>query len=118
MNCSIFSEVPKEPMVSMKSGLLYEKRLIERHISAYNEAKTNISCKHSWDAWNVPNIFSETIVAFIHGSCQHYFYKLEYGKCPITGEPLSVDDIVPIKTGVRKIISVNKQTFAGCKVKI
>ncbi|XP_028117088.1 uncharacterized protein LOC114314802 isoform X2 [Camellia sinensis] len=55
MNCSIFSEVPKEPMVSMKSGLLYEKRLIERHISAYNEAKTNISCKHSWDAWNVPN---------------------------------------------------------------
>ncbi|KAF5950692.1 hypothetical protein HYC85_012685 [Camellia sinensis] len=56
MNCSISGEVPEEPVVSMKSGLLYEKRLIERHIS-------------------------------------------EYGKCPITGEPLSVDDIVPIKTG-------------------
>ncbi|KAL7220046.1 hypothetical protein ACSBR2_012998 [Camellia fascicularis] len=55
MNCSISGEVPEEPVVSMKSGLLYEKRLIERHIS-------------------------------------------EYGKCPITGEPLSVDDIVPIKT--------------------
>uniref|UniRef100_A0A5B6ZJI8 Pre-mRNA-processing factor 19 n=1 Tax=Davidia involucrata TaxID=16924 RepID=A0A5B6ZJI8_DAVIN len=56
MNCSISGEVPEEPVVSKKSGLLYEKRLIERHIS-------------------------------------------DYGKCPITGEPLTMDDIVPIKTG-------------------
>ncbi|XP_059632306.1 pre-mRNA-processing factor 19 [Cornus florida] len=56
MNCSISGEVPEEPVVSKKSGLLYEKRLIERHIS-------------------------------------------DYGKCPITGEPLNMDDIVPIKTG-------------------
>ncbi|KAH7859217.1 hypothetical protein Vadar_033272 [Vaccinium darrowii] len=56
MNCSISGEIPEEPVVSKKSGLLYEKRLIERHIS-------------------------------------------DYGKCPITGEPLSMEDIVPIKTG-------------------
>ncbi|GER52232.1 pre-mRNA-processing factor-like protein [Striga asiatica] len=56
MNCSISGEVPEEPVVSKSSGLLFEKRLIERHIS-------------------------------------------DYGKCPITGEPLTVDDIVPIKSG-------------------
>ncbi|KAL5542356.1 hypothetical protein UlMin_010066 [Ulmus minor] len=56
MNCAISGEVPEEPIVSKKSGLLFEKRLIERHIS-------------------------------------------DYGKCPITGEPLTMDDIVPIKTG-------------------
>ncbi|KAJ8539694.1 hypothetical protein K7X08_013946 [Anisodus acutangulus] len=56
MNCSISGEVPEEPVVSTKSGLLFEKRLIERHIS-------------------------------------------DYGKCPVTGEPLTMDDIVPVKTG-------------------
>ncbi|KAL2993681.1 hypothetical protein AAZX31_10G126700 [Glycine max] len=56
MNCSISGEVPEDPVVSRNSGLLFEKRLIERHIS-------------------------------------------DYGKCPITGEPLTMDDIVPIKTG-------------------
>ncbi|KAJ7979796.1 pre-mRNA-processing factor 19-like [Quillaja saponaria] len=56
MNCAISGEVPEEPVVSRNSGLLFEKRLIERHI-------------------------------------------LDYGKCPITGEPLSLDDIVPIKSG-------------------
>ncbi|XP_038720575.1 pre-mRNA-processing factor 19 homolog 1-like [Tripterygium wilfordii] len=56
MNCSISGEVPEEPVVSRTSGLLFEKRLIERHIS-------------------------------------------DYGKCPITSEPLAMDDIVPVKTG-------------------
>ncbi|KAI4318162.1 hypothetical protein L6164_025965 [Bauhinia variegata] len=56
MNCSISGEVPEEPVVSTKSGLLFEKRLIERHIS-------------------------------------------DYGKCPVTGEPLTSEDIVPIKAG-------------------
>ncbi|KAK6138766.1 hypothetical protein DH2020_027494 [Rehmannia glutinosa] len=56
MNCSISGEVPEEPVISKSSGLLFEKRLIERHIS-------------------------------------------DYGKCPITGEPLTMDDIVPIKSG-------------------
>ncbi|KAF8388285.1 hypothetical protein HHK36_026951 [Tetracentron sinense] len=49
-------EVPVEPVVSKKSGLLFGKGLIERHIS-------------------------------------------DYGKCPITGESLSMDDIVPVKAG-------------------
>ncbi|XP_048334064.1 pre-mRNA-processing factor 19 [Ziziphus jujuba] len=56
MNCAISGEVPEEPVVSRTSGLLFEKRLIERHIS-------------------------------------------DYGKCPITGEPLTMDDVIPIKTG-------------------
>ncbi|XP_076959781.1 pre-mRNA-processing factor 19-like isoform X1 [Bidens hawaiensis] len=56
MNCSISGEVPEEPVVSKSSGLLFEKRLIERHI-------------------------------------------LDYGKCPVTGEALTMDDLVPIKTG-------------------
>ncbi|PKI50090.1 hypothetical protein CRG98_029528 [Punica granatum] len=56
MNCSISGEVPEEPVVSKKSGMLFERRLIERHIS-------------------------------------------DYGKCPVTGEQLSMDDIVPIKAG-------------------
>ncbi|KAK9287764.1 hypothetical protein L1049_016204 [Liquidambar formosana] len=56
MNCSISGEVPEEPVILKNSGLLFERRLIERHIS-------------------------------------------DYGKCPITGEPLTMDDIIPIKTG-------------------
>ncbi|CAK8570585.1 unnamed protein product [Lathyrus sativus] len=56
MNCSISGEVPEEPVVSKSSGLLFEKRLIERHIQ-------------------------------------------DYGKCPVTGEPLTMDDIVSINTG-------------------
>ncbi|XP_050215859.1 pre-mRNA-processing factor 19-like [Mercurialis annua] len=56
MHCSISGELPEEPVVSLKSGLVFEKRLIERHIS-------------------------------------------DYGKCPITSEPLTMDDILSVKTG-------------------
>lgn len=55
MICSISGEVPEEPVLSKKSGLLFEKRLIERHIE-------------------------------------------EYGKCPVTKEELTLDDIIPVKT--------------------
>ncbi|VFQ85430.1 unnamed protein product [Cuscuta campestris] len=71
MNCSISGEVPEEPVVSLKSGLLFDKRLIERHI-------------------------------------------LDYGKCPVTGEPLTVDDVVPIKTGkIVKPRSVQAESIPG-----
>ncbi|KAI5649722.1 hypothetical protein M9H77_35727 [Catharanthus roseus] len=56
MICSISGEAPVEPVVSKKSGLLFERRLIERHIS-------------------------------------------DSGKCPVTGEPLTMEDIVPVKAG-------------------
>ncbi|KAL6526721.1 hypothetical protein OROGR_015811 [Orobanche gracilis] len=35
----------------------------------------------------------------------------DYGKCPITGEPLAMDDIVPIKSGKNS----EAPTSAGCK---
>ncbi|KAF4364824.1 hypothetical protein G4B88_003794 [Cannabis sativa] len=57
MNCAISGEVPEEPVVSKNSGLLFEKRLIERHISV--------------GIWKMPN----------------------------NSEPLTMDDIVPVKTG-------------------
>ncbi|CAL1384332.1 unnamed protein product [Linum trigynum] len=56
MQCSISGDVPVEPVVNAKSGLLYEKRLIERFID-------------------------------------------DTGKCPVTGETLTTDDLVPIKMG-------------------
>ncbi|CAI0383122.1 unnamed protein product [Linum tenue] len=56
MQCAISGDVPVEPVVNAKSGLLYEKRLIEGFIN-------------------------------------------ETGKCPVTGEPLTGDDLIPIKMG-------------------
>ncbi|KAK8966263.1 U-box domain-containing protein 72 [Platanthera guangdongensis] len=55
MICAISGEVPEEPVISRKSGLLYERRLIERHIA-------------------------------------------DYGKCPVTKEELTMEDILPVKT--------------------
>ncbi|XP_068665081.1 pre-mRNA-processing factor 19-like isoform X2 [Aristolochia californica] len=55
MICAISGEAPEEPVVSKKSGLLFERRLVERHVA-------------------------------------------DYGKCPVTGEPLTMDDIVAVKT--------------------
>ncbi|CAL9780787.1 unnamed protein product [Musa acuminata subsp. burmannicoides] len=55
MICAISGEVPEEPVVSKKSGLLFERRLIEHHIASH-------------------------------------------GKCPVTKEDLTTDDLVPVKT--------------------
>ncbi|WFD42737.1 RING-type E3 ubiquitin transferase [Malassezia psittaci] len=55
MFCAISGEAPKEPVLSKKSGLLFEKRLIERYID-------------------------------------------ENGKDPITGEELSLDDLIAVKS--------------------
>ncbi|CAN1279100.1 Pre-mRNA-processing factor 19 homolog 2, partial [Linum perenne] len=56
MQCAISGDVPVEPVVNAKSGLVYEKRLIERFIN-------------------------------------------DSGKCPVTGELLTADDLIPIKMG-------------------
>ncbi|KAM0949366.1 putative transcription factor WD40-like family [Dioscorea sansibarensis] len=55
MMCSLSNEVPDDPVVSKKSGLLFSRRLVEQHIK-------------------------------------------EYGKCPITKEELTLDDLMPVKT--------------------
>ncbi|CAL9124852.1 unnamed protein product [Musa textilis] len=55
MICAISGEVPEEPVISKKSGLLFERRLIEHHIASH-------------------------------------------GKCPVTKEDLTTDDLVPVKT--------------------
>ncbi|GJN20807.1 hypothetical protein PR202_gb08229 [Eleusine coracana subsp. coracana] len=51
----VSGEVPDEPVVSKKSGLLFERRLIERYVE-------------------------------------------DHGKCPVTKEELSMEDILPVKT--------------------
>ena len=38
-------------------------------------------------------------VPFDKKLCRFPFFVQDYGKCPITGEPLTMDDIVPIQTG-------------------
>mmetsp|Transcript_2602 Transcript_2602/g.4424 ORF Transcript_2602/g.4424 Transcript_2602/m.4424 type:complete len:504 (+) Transcript_2602:171-1682(+) len=55
MFCSITGQVPEQPVVSTKSGLVFERRLVEKFLR-------------------------------------------EKSTCPITGEPLSVDDLLPLKT--------------------
>ncbi|CAL9146387.1 unnamed protein product [Musa hybrid cultivar] len=55
MICAISGEVPEDPVLSKKSGLLFERRLIEHHIASH-------------------------------------------GKCPITKEELTMDDLIPVKT--------------------
>ncbi|KAK8571938.1 hypothetical protein V6N13_047567 [Hibiscus sabdariffa] len=92
MNCSISGEVPEEPVVSKKSGLLYEKRLIERHIADYGK------CPVTGEP-----LTPDDIVPVKTGK--------DYGKCPVTGEPLTPDDIVPVKTG--KIVKPRSLTAAS-----
>eukprot|EP01027_Heterolobosea_sp_BB2_P013847 GEZU01019928.1.p1 GENE.GEZU01019928.1~~GEZU01019928.1.p1 ORF type:complete len:522 (+),score=130.99 GEZU01019928.1:114-1568(+) len=55
MFCSLSGTTPEEPVVSVKSGHLYEKRLIEKYIEAN-------------------------------------------GTDPVTGQPLSKEDLIPVKT--------------------
>mgnify|MGYP001124971007 CR=1 FL=1 len=54
MYCSISGKVPEEPVISRKSGHLFEKRLVEKYIEAN-------------------------------------------GTCPVTGDTLSVDDLLPVQ---------------------
>lgn len=55
MFCAISGNVPEQPVVSVKTGHLYEKRLAEKYVK-------------------------------------------ETGKCPVTGEALTVEDLLPLKT--------------------
>ncbi|XP_042395488.1 pre-mRNA-processing factor 19-like isoform X1 [Zingiber officinale] len=59
MICAISGEVPEEPVVSNKSGHLFERRLIEHHIASH-------------------------------------------GKCPVTKEELTMDDLVVVK--INKVV--------------
>ncbi|KAF5841040.1 pre-mRNA-processing factor 19-like protein [Dunaliella salina] len=54
MFCAISGNVPDQPVVSNKSGHLFEKKLVEKYVR-------------------------------------------ETGKCPITGEPLALEDLLPVK---------------------
>ncbi len=54
MHLAVSGEVPQEPVVSKASGLLFEKRLIEKYIK-------------------------------------------DQGKCPVTGEDLSAEDLLTVQ---------------------
>merc|ERR1719487_2942646 len=54
MFCAISGNAPEHPVVSTKSGHLFEQSVVEKYIEST-------------------------------------------GKCPVTGEPLSVDDLLPLK---------------------
>jgi pre-mRNA-processing factor 19 len=82
MFCNICGQIPEDPVVSKKSGHLYERRLITKYIE-------------------------------------------EHGTDPITGESLSLDDLLPIKTqgvttnggstqgGIKAPRSVNATSIPG-----
>ncbi|EFJ38655.1 ubiquitin-protein ligase, PUB59 [Selaginella moellendorffii] len=55
MFCAISGLTPEEPVISKRSGLLFERRLIEKHLA-------------------------------------------ENGTCPVTGESLTEEDLLPVKT--------------------
>jgi len=55
MQCAISGETPEEPVVSVKSGHVFEKRLILNYLESGN------------------------------------------GRCPVTDEPLTLDDLIPLK---------------------
>ena len=55
MQCVISGQSPTDPVISRKSGYLFERRLVEKCI-------------------------------------------LENGLCPVSGEPLSVDDLIPVQS--------------------
>lgn len=54
MFCGISGNVPEQPVVSLKSGALFEKRLVEKYVR-------------------------------------------ETGKCPVTGETLTAEDLLPLR---------------------
>lgn len=63
-NISVSGEVPQEPVVSKASGLLFEKRLIEKAIK-------------------------------------------DQGKCPVTGEALSVEDLLQVQGNVERTSNIS-----------
>lgn len=68
MLCSLSGETPKEPVVSPKSGAIFERRLIESYLAST-------------------------------------------GKDPVSDEPLSVQELVPIKTQVPEVTPPRPPTF-------
>jgi pre-mRNA-processing factor 19 len=99
--------VPDEPVVSKKSGLLFERRLIERYI----EVGTSVS--------DLAVIFLFELGVFF---CAMFMWSWpvlmqDHGKCPVTKDDLSMDDIVLVKTNKVWILSyATRLTRASTKL--
>ncbi|XVE81926.1 hypothetical protein DITRI_Ditri15bG0105500 [Diplodiscus trichospermus] len=83
MNCSISGEVPEEPVVSIKSGLLYEKRLIERHIAIVKPRSLTAASipgmlgmfQNEWDALMLSNFALEQQLHTARQELSHALYQ-------------------------------------------
>ena len=76
--------MPEEPVVDKNTGHLYEKRLVHKYVQVINDSKVLHRFKD--DPRRVLPVVSHTVG------------MQETGNSPITGESLSLDDLVQIKS--------------------
>lgn len=89
MFCAISGAPPEEPVVSRASGILFERRLIQKSIAVrVNSADSTPAAQNRFN----PLSYSlRTQMAHCRGS-------QETGECPVTKQPLSLDDLLAVKT--------------------
>lgn len=82
---SVSGHVPSEPVVSRKSGHLFEKRLIEKEIQVSRKDFQQPSFLPAWK-------FCDWVIESIG-----WLLLKEHGICPVTKEPLALDDLMALK---------------------
>lgn len=84
---AVSGTVPEEPVINRNSGLLFEKRLVEKHVQVH--------CS----PLSAPHLLLHCLVLLISAvSHTCACVPQETGKDPITGEAASLDDLVAVKT--------------------
>ena len=85
---AVSGTVPEEPVINRSSGLLFEKRLVEKHVQVR-------CCPQS-----APQLLHYCLVLLVLSAASHTSACVpqETGKDPITGEAALLDDLVAVKT--------------------